>query len=83
MPSYFPEGDTALPFDNELRSLQKLVSQGGTGGGGGGGTPIGGNYHIVGTGTPAIDVPSTGYNEAYNDIGNTWVLATSGWAQIT
>ncbi len=28
MPSYFPEGDTPLPSDDEMRSLQKLVSLG-------------------------------------------------------
>lgn len=25
MPAYFPENNTAEPFDNELRSLQKIV----------------------------------------------------------
>lgn len=44
MPSYFPEGDTPYPSDNEVRSLQKIVSLGG----GGGSASL-----TVGTGGPA------------------------------
>ncbi len=75
MPSYFPENNTALPFDNELRSLQKLVDLAG-GGGGGGSTQV---FHVVGSGAP-LNTP-TGAATAYNDAGNFFTWSGSVWNQ--
>ena len=54
MPSFFPEGNTVLPKDNELRLLAKLVSLTASGGGGGGGS----GYIFHGNGPPSG--PQTG-----------------------
>lgn len=80
MPDYFPEGNTAKPFDNELRSLQKLVSQGGTGGGGSG-TASGNVIHVAGSGAPG-SAPASGTGIAYNDAGNEFVYTSNGWEQL-
>lgn len=37
MPSFYPEGDSPIQFDQEQRSLQKIVSLMGGGAGGGSG----------------------------------------------
>lgn len=78
MPSYFPEGDTPLQFDNEVRSLQKMVSLGAGGGGGGGGE--------FGVGSPegaVVASPGTTYATA---AGELWVkvsgVGNTGWIQL-
>jgi len=76
----FPEGTQALATDSEKRSLIKIVQLLNDAGSGVPGV-TNSNYHIVGSGTPATDVPPTGYNVAYNDDGNFWIKTTSGWAQ--
>jgi hypothetical protein len=62
MPSYFPEGNLAKPFDNELRSLQKIVGLGGSGTGGGGGVGAVFSGHYAG-GTPT-QTPNPGTTAA-------------------
>ena len=54
MPSWLPEGNTALPSDNEQRSLWKIVDLGGGGGGGGG------SATLIVSGDPAPGVGSVG-----------------------
>lgn len=48
MPAFFPENNTVLPSDNELRSLHKIVSL--SGGGSSATYSSGGNFS--GTGSP-------------------------------
>lgn len=64
MPSYFPENNTALASDNEVRSLQKIVSI--LGGGGGGGFGIG---TLSGAGSPQGSV-SGALGQIYVDRTN-------------
>lgn len=48
--SFYPEGDTVLQSDNELRTLHKIADSISTGGIGGGG--------LAGAGAPTITYPS-------------------------
>jgi hypothetical protein len=75
MPTYFPEGNTAMPFDNELRSLQKLVSGGG--GGTGAQQVFAGNYGGL---TPTQVPTVTGSIATDLDAPNRmWVWNGSAW----
>ena len=78
MPSYFPEGDSPRPSDDEFRSLQKLVSLGSTGttGRSGAGSPQG--VVTAPVGTTYVDTTSGDLWVKQTGTGNTgWVLATS------
>lgn len=44
MPAFYPEGNTALPSDDAMRSLHKIISLGGGGSGSGSGSVFSGNY---------------------------------------
>ena len=76
MPLYFPENNTAKPFDNELRSLQKIVGGGG-GGGVGAQQVFAGNY---GGGTPTQVPTITGSIATDLDAPNRmWVWNGAAW----
>ena len=77
MPSYFTEGNLARPFDNELRSLQKIVGLGGPGGVGGAQQVFAGNY---GGGTPTPTPTIIGSIATDLDAPNRqWVWNGSSW----
>lgn len=77
MPSYFPEGNTAKPGDNEMRSLQKIVDLLGGGSGGSGAIVAnqGDNYRFSGTGA-ATQLQFINVND--NDWHKVWVEGTDG-----
>lgn len=72
MPDFYPEDDTVLPSDNELRSLHKIASNGG-------GSGVGGA--LDGFGAPNAGLGSNGNlyvdktnRDLYAKIGGTWEL---------
>lgn len=76
MPSFYPEGDTVLPSDNELRSLHKIVSLNSVVVSAGG---------LSGSGAPGAGAGSDGdlyvdktNRDLYAKIGGTWEL----WVDI-
>lgn len=84
-PGYFPEGDSPRATDNEMRSLQKIVSLVAAGGGGGGTTLAEGGYNYSGAGSPE-GVQSGSPYETYWDTTNnahytkiSGVGTTTGW----
>jgi len=82
MPSFFPEGDTALPTDDEKRSLIKIVD---LLGGGGGGSGLGAG--LAGVGSPE-GVVTARPGQVYTDTstGGFWNKVTgtgkTGWQQL-
>lgn len=77
MPSFYPSNNTVLPGDDELRTLHKIASAGGTGGGAG----------LSGTGSPEGAVtasPGSVYTDVSN--GSFWNkvtgTGTTGWQQL-
>jgi hypothetical protein len=77
MPSYFPEGNTSLPSDNELRSLQKIVGLGGLAVVGGAQQVFAGNY---GGGTPTQTPTVVGSIATDLDAPNRmWVWTGTSW----
>lgn len=78
MPSFYPEGNVALPSDDAMRSLHKIVGIGNSSGGfGGAGSVFSGNY---GGGTPT-QTPTTSSAIAYDlDPPNAiWHWNGSNW----
>jgi hypothetical protein len=74
MPSFYPEGNVPIQFDQEQRSLQKIVSllQGGAGGGGGGSSVTVGNGPPVAAGTSG--------SIYWDEIGkNQYIYDVDGW----
>lgn len=71
MPSYFPENNTALASDNEVRSLQKIVSLL-AGGGSGGGAAL-----YSGTGSPE-GVVTAAVGSIYTDTSTAQV-----WTKVS
>lgn len=68
MPEFYPENDTVLPSDNELRSLHKIVSLSGGGGGGSASSySVGGNFS--GSGSPE-GVVTANKGATYTDTTN-------------
>ena len=83
MPAYYPEGDVPKPWDNELRTLQKILSLTSGGGGGGGG----GGGVLSGTDNPEGSVLCASGSCVYvqKPAGLLWTYAgiaggTTGWA---
>lgn len=81
MPSFFPEGNAALPTDSEMRSLIKIVDLLG----GGGSSSVGGG--LAGVGSPE-GVVTARPGQVYTDTstGGFWNKITgtgnTGWQQL-
>lgn len=75
MPSFYPEYDTVLPGDGELRTLHKIASLAVSSGGGGG------TGNLSGLGPPGAGLGTNGQmyvditnRDLYVKIGGTWDL---------
>lgn len=73
MPDYYYEGDVPQVQDNELRSLQKIVSLMNNGAGGG----------LHGTGVPDAGTGNNGQTYVDDDTGNFYVKSNGGWVLVT
>lgn len=80
MPDYFPEGNAAKPWDNELRSLHKLVDLANGGTGAAGVVLFGANANPNGVKT-AIR-PAVYYTASALWVKTNAALDDSGWAQL-
>lgn len=77
MPSFYPENNTSLPSDNELRSLHKIVDLIGGGSGGGGAYASGGNFS--GSGSPeGVVTASPGATYVDTDLPGTIYAKRTG-----
>lgn len=75
MPTFYPEDDTVLPSDGELRTLHKIASLTAAGGGGaGGGTLSGAGVPGAGLGSNGDIYVDTTNRDLYVKIGGTWEL---------
>lgn len=74
--TFYPEGDTVLPGDGELRTLHKIASLAASGGGGGsgGGTLSGSGAPGAGLGSNGDLYVDTTNKDLYAKIGGTWEL---------
>jgi hypothetical protein len=77
MPDFYPEGNTVLASDDELRTLHKIAALAASGGGGGSGATL------VGAGAPGAGLGSSGNTywdstnkDFYVKDGASWTLLT-------
>lgn len=83
MPSFYPENNTSLPSDNEMRSLHKIVDM--LGGAGSGSSGLGGG--LAGTTDPeGIVAAKPGQVYTNTTTGSFWNKitgnGTTGWQEL-
>lgn len=82
MPNFYPEGDTSLPSDNEMRSLHKIVdllNGGGSGSGIGSGLAGAVNPEGVVAARPGQVYTNTTTGSFWNKLTGT---GTTGWQEL-